>query len=290
MNRKAVLSALSLALLFTGFSPAWLEAAPNGTTSPEPSTSRKLHAKTAGIEAIMNRSDSVRSISGLVKIQIHTPQMNKGFKAAILLEADGSMRIDGLTPFGTAAFYLVYVEDNLLVHDPSSEMLYLDYLQMDELLKHMDFPNTGYSILELISGSLLNRRITGKATLEEVGKGEEFLLRVKRDKNAGSYKVKLDPSFLPKRAMIFLEKGKGFAAAYSNYQDIQGFQFPFDSVFRIPKEKITIKFSFRDLRLGNKFSSKDFRVPISSSPNFVSRKEMAGQLNLNASQPSGAVP
>ena len=290
MNCKAVISALSFTLLSTFFLPHWLFAAPKGSASPGSENQQKSHTKGGRIEAIMRRSDSIRSISGLAKIKIHTPKMNKGFKAAILLDSNGSIRVDGLTPFGTAALYLVYEKNNLLVHDPSSGMLYLDYLLMKDLLGYMDFPDTGYSLLELISGSFLNRRISGEASLGEVEEGKEFLLRVKRGGNAGSFKVTLDASFLPKKAVIFLEKGKGFAATYSNYQNIQGFQFPFKSVFRIPKEKITVEFSFSNLRIADQFSQKDFSVPISASPNFVSRKEVAFQLNLNSSKPSGSTP
>ncbi len=230
------------------------------------------------IEAILRRSASMGSLSGLVNIKVRSPKIKKKIKAAVLLNREGLIKIEGLSLFGSPIFYFVYIKNNLLIHFPTSGMLYIDQWKNDELSDFLNFPKTEYSFLELISGCLLTRKISGEITLMEINDGKEFELFIKPENNTESCEMALDPSLLPKGADILKGEG-GISIAYSDYRQIDGFSFPFHSIFKIPEKEIIIEFSFRNMRLADKFPRKQFRIPVRPDNTSIDREDIVERLN-----------
>lgn len=267
MKSKAAFSALTCFLFLNCSSPG-LAGQPLPPPDSDNSGVDRVQPVTPDIETLLNRCRSLDSLSGLVRLKIHSPKLDKKFKAALVLSGDGSLRIDGLSPFGSPVFYLVHVKNNLLIHLPSAGKLYMDFMKREEFFDHLGFPRTGYNLLELVSGCFLSSRLSGEVILKEVDHGREFLVSVKPENQVESYEVLLDQALLPKQVDIVeggLTRG---TITYASYKLLDGFKFPYHSVFQVPAEDAVIEFIFKRLNANKKITGKNFRVPVKADQSF----------------------
>ncbi|MBI5185581.1 MAG: hypothetical protein HZA01_07630 [Nitrospinae bacterium] len=251
----------------------------SASENPPPNQSPRTPSGAEKIDSILQRSSSLGSLSGFADIKIHSPKIKKSFKAAILLQGGENARIDGLSPFGAPVFNLVYIRNNLLVHFPSSGAVYLDYVETEGLFHLLDFPSTGYSLIELVSGSLLSQRTRGEATLKGTAGGDGFLLSVTSPDDGEPCEVKLDSALLPKQADFLKKGGRRISIVYSDYEPTgDGVQFPRHSILQVKKEDISVEFFFKSVDIHKELSPSSFRVPVDPEFIFIDREDLLEQL------------
>lgn len=251
----------------------------SASENPPPGPSPGASHGSEKIDNILLRSSSIGSLSGFADIKIHSPKIKKKFKAAILLQGGESARIDGLSPFGAPVFNLVYIRNNLLVHFPSSGAVYLDYVETEGLFHLLDFPSTGYSLMELVSGTLLNQRTRGEAALKGTAGGDGFMLSATSPGDGEPCEVKLDSALLPKQADLLKKGGRRISIVYSDYEPTgDGVQFPLHSIFQIKKEDVSVEFFFKSVDIHKELSPGSFRVPVDPEFIFIDREDLLEQL------------
>lgn len=235
---------------------------------------------TRNIDQILQRFQSLDTLTGLATIKFQSPKIKKKFKAAVLVSKKGWVRIDGLSPFGSPVFHLLYMPEGWLIYFPSSGLLHMDLPQAENPFRFLDFFGDGHDFLGLVAGCPLSTDTRGKATFLEVDEGREFLLMVEPGQGT-RIKTKLEPSLLPTETVIFERGGRTLTVDYSNYKQIEDFWLPLQSVFQIPGEKVLLELVFKNIRLEKDLPVQRYRIPVTLNPTILSRDEINEQLNLS---------
>lgn len=235
---------------------------------------------TRSIDQILQRSRSLDTLTGLAVVKFQSPKIKKKFKAAVMVSKKGWVRVDGLSPFGSPVFHLLYTPEGWLIYFPSSGLLHMDRPEAENSFRFLDFFGAGHDFLGLVSGCPLMPDTSGKATFLEVDEGKEFLLIVEQNPGAGM-KTKLEPSLLPRETVISEGGGRTLTVDYSNYKQIEDFWFPLQSVFQIPGEKVLLELVFKNIRLEKELPAERYRIPVTPQSTYLGREDIDEQLNLS---------
>ncbi|MFQ5691609.1 MAG: DUF4292 domain-containing protein [Nitrospinota bacterium] len=237
-----------------------------GVVPPPPEAARFLQRPKSLLDRVRARRNGFRDLRGLVEITLDSPRERYAGKAVLVLQAEGSIRLEPLNFFGQPVFYLVAHKDQLEAYAPREGNLFRGRATARNLHQWMGIPLSPREVVNILWGGMPS--LDAGAGLTAVWDGAVG--------KAGSYRLDflsggrvarrswVDPrTLLPLRFQAFDARGGVLLTVrYEDYRRVSGVWLPEAVEVAVGPSERTLSLSYGRVAVNGGLGPLAFHLPV----------------------------
>lgn len=240
--------------------------APVGVVPPPPDAPQRLEKPGSLLALARERRGDFQDLRGLVEITLQSPREHYTGKAVLLLQKEGSIRLEPLSFFGQPVFYLVAHGGRLEAYAPEEGNYFRGRATAQNLYQWMGIPLTPREVVSLLWGGIPapDRGTRLRAEWDgSVGTTGAYRLESIREERVSRRWWVDARSFLPLRLQAMDGRGQVLLTArYENYHRESGVLLPGGVEVEVGPSERTLGLRYGRMTVNRGLGPLSFHLPV----------------------------